>query len=65
MIYGYGRLAQTLLEDGAVDELNLAIHPVVLGRGETLFRRGDHLSLQLASVSRRRNGVVTLSYRRG
>jgi dihydrofolate reductase len=62
MIYGYGRLAQTLLEHGLVDELNFAIHPVMAGSGTTLFRPGKRTSLRLASVTQRRNGVVILSY---
>jgi dihydrofolate reductase len=63
IIYGYGRLAQSLLQHHLVDELKLSIHPVVLGRGEPLGRTGDRVNLELASVGKRQNGVVTLSYR--
>jgi dihydrofolate reductase len=63
IIYGYGRLAQTLLEHELVDELWIAIHPVVLGQGASLFRPGDRVNLELASVTQRPNGVVKLSYR--
>jgi dihydrofolate reductase len=62
VIYGYGQLAQTLLEHGLVDELNLVINPVMLGSGTTLFRPGKRTSLRLVSATERRNGVVTLSY---
>jgi dihydrofolate reductase len=62
--YGYGELAQTLLEKDLVDELNLAIHPVMLGSGTTLFRPGKRTNLRLVSVTERRNGVVTLAYAR-
>jgi dihydrofolate reductase len=62
MIYGYGTLAQTLLEGALVDELKLAIHPVMLGRGVPLFRPGHRVSLRLTGVNRRSNGVVTLTY---
>lgn len=62
IIYGYGQLAQTLLENDLVDELNLAIHPVMLGSGTTLLHPGRRKNLQLASVAQRPNGVVTLSY---
>jgi len=62
MIYGYSQLAQTLLEHGLVDELNLGIHPVMLGSGSTLFRPGKRMNLRLVSVTERGNGVVTLSY---
>jgi dihydrofolate reductase len=62
IIYGYGQLAQTLLENDLVDELNVAIHPVMLGSGTTLLHPGRRKNLQLASVAQRTNGVVTLSY---
>jgi dihydrofolate reductase len=61
VIYGYSQLAQTLLEHGLVDELNLGIHPVMLGRGTTLFRPGKRTNLRLVSATERDNGVVTLS----
>jgi len=62
VIYGYGQLAQTLLEHGLVDELNFVINPVMVGSGTTLFRPGKRTNLRLVSVTERRNGVITLSY---
>jgi dihydrofolate reductase len=62
MIYGYGQLAQTLLENGLVDRLSFVINPVMVGSGTTLFRPGKRTNLSLVSVTQRRNGVVTLSY---
>jgi dihydrofolate reductase len=62
VIYGYGQLAQTLLERGLVDQLNFVIIPVMAGGGTTLFRPGKRTNLRLVSVTERRNGVVTLSY---
>lgn len=62
VIYGYGRLAQTLLEHGLVDRLNFIINPVMVGAGTTLFRPGKRTSLRLVSVTERGNGVVVLSY---
>jgi dihydrofolate reductase len=62
MIYGYGRLAQTMLEHGLVDKLNFVVNPVIVGSGTALFRPGKRTNLRLSSVSQRRNGVVTLSY---
>jgi dihydrofolate reductase len=62
VIYGYGQLAQTLLEHGLVDELNFVINPVIVGSGITLFRPGKRTNLRLVSVTERRNGAVTLSY---
>ena len=62
MIYGYGQLAQTLLEHGLVDQLTFVINPVMAGAGTTLFRPGKRTNLRLVSVTERRNGVVIVSY---
>jgi dihydrofolate reductase len=62
VIYGYGHLAQTLLEHGLVDKLNFVVNPVMAGSGTTLFRPGQRTNLRLISATERRNGVVTLSY---
>jgi dihydrofolate reductase len=62
VIYGYGQLAQTLLEHGLVDQLNFVINPVIVGGGTPLFRPGKRTNLHLVSVTERRNGVVILSY---
>jgi dihydrofolate reductase len=62
VIYGYGQLAQTLLEHGLADQLSFVINPVMVGGGTTLFRPGKRTNLRLVSVTERRNGAVTLSY---
>jgi dihydrofolate reductase len=62
VIYGYGQLAQTLLEHGLVDQLSFIINPVIAGNGTTLFRPGRRTNLRLVSATERRNGVVILSY---
>lgn len=62
VIYGYGQLAQTLLEHGLVDRLNFVVNPVMVGSGTTVFRPGQRTNLRLVSVTERRNGAVTLSY---
>ncbi len=64
VIYGYGQLAQTLLEHSLVDTLNFVINPVMVGGGTTLFRPGKRTNLRLVSATERRNGVITLSYAR-
>jgi dihydrofolate reductase len=62
VMYGCGRLGQTLLEQGLVDVLNLWIHPVILGTGEAMFSSGPRIGLRLDSVEERSSGVVSLSY---
>jgi dihydrofolate reductase len=63
VIYGYGRLAQTLLEHDLVDEVSVSLFPILHGGGETVARSGGapkHLTL--ASADTRPNGVVSLRY---
>jgi dihydrofolate reductase len=62
MIYGYGRLAQSLVEHDLVDELNIGFFPVLGGEGTLLFRPGKDKTLHLASVEQSDTGVVTLTY---
>lgn len=64
VIYGYTRLARTLLTHDLVDVLELAVHPVVLGGGEPVLRSGATKPLRLAGVDRREHGVVSLRYER-
>jgi dihydrofolate reductase len=61
-LFGHGRLAQTLLENGLIDELRLSIHPVLAGGGLPQFSTGTRTPLTLASAKTFRTGVVTLSY---
>jgi dihydrofolate reductase len=62
VIYGFGQLAQTLLEHDLVDELTFSLHPVLVGSGTPVFRSGLLTPLQLTSTEARPNGVVSLSY---
>jgi dihydrofolate reductase len=61
-LFGHGRLAQTLLENGLTDELRLSIHPVLAGAGLPQFTNGDKTRLTLVSAKTFTTGVVVLSY---
>ena len=54
----------TLAEHDLVDEFNLMIYPVVLGRGKRLFADGTRISLALAESRVFGSGIVLLRYAR-
>lgn len=56
-------LVRSLLRDGVLDELELLVHPVVVGNGMKLFPDGfDQLALGLARSATFSTGVVHLVY---
>jgi dihydrofolate reductase len=63
VIYGHGLLTRTLLERDLLDELKFWIHPLLLGRGESLFRDGSKGKVKLAATKILATGVVVLTYR--
>jgi dihydrofolate reductase len=54
LMYGFGRLAQSLLAAGLVDELHFGVHPVTIAPART--------PLRLLAVDRAGNGAVALRY---
>lgn len=60
---GSGMLVQSLLRHNLIDELNLLIYPVVLGRGKRLFEQGSNLNLKLAQSKTSSSGVLLTTYR--
>jgi dihydrofolate reductase len=62
-VLGSGSVVQQLFDADLVDELQLFMHPLLLGAGHTLFPRHDApRRLQLQSVDRTSTGVVSLTY---
>ena len=60
-----GTLVRFLLEQGLLDELNLLVHPVVVGTGKHLFEGGKaQVPLTLLESRSHGNGVVALRYAR-
>src|SRR5262249_10852766 len=63
-VHGSPGLIQTLLERELVDELNLIVFPVVLGRGKRLFGAGAvPAAFTLAGSSATSTGAVMGTYR--
>ena len=59
---GSGTLVQSLLRDNLIDELNLLIYPVVLGRGMRLFENASNLNLKLKHSKTSSSGVLLTTY---
>ena len=58
MMYGYGRLSQTLIENHLVDEIRFSVHPVLAaGRAAR-----ETLPVKLLAATPSPNGVVALTY---
>jgi dihydrofolate reductase len=63
---GGARLIGSLLEAGLVDELQLIVHPVLLGGGKALFERvRQRQALRTLQVSARPAGAVELRFALG
>ena len=64
-VFGSSDLTVTLLEQGLVDELRILVHPVLLGRGRSLFAPGlrGRVDLTAGAVTVFRSGNVLLRYR--
>jgi dihydrofolate reductase len=62
MMYGYGRLSQTLLAHHLVDEIRFSIHPVLVGGGTAGGGNGKTLPLKLLGAAPAPSGVVALTY---
>jgi dihydrofolate reductase len=62
-ILGSGSIVAQAAQAGLVDEFQLAVHPVVLGAGKSMFAGiADRLPLALAGTRRFKNGNVLLRY---
>ncbi|HVI43481.1 MAG TPA: dihydrofolate reductase family protein [Chitinophaga sp.] len=63
IVYGSGRLVATLIELNLIDEYQLWIHPVLLGKGKPLFRElKERREMRLIQSKSFKSGVVLLHY---
>jgi dihydrofolate reductase len=64
VISGSAALVRSLLQDGLLDELQIMIHPVIVGSGKRLFEDGGDLKrLELVDSKTTSTGVLILTYR--
>ena len=63
-LFGGASLTASLMNLGFVDEISLAVHPVILGGGKPLFSDINYrLPLSLTGTKTYSSGLVSLSYK--
>lgn len=63
IIYGSGSLVSSLMQSGLIDEYELWVHPVLLGKGKSLFKGLHHThTLKLLRTRAFDSGVIILYY---
>ena len=64
-IHGSGKLIESLAPTGLIDQYNLMVHPIVVGKGQRLFPDGfPETTLELAETRTYPKGIVTLIFRK-
>jgi len=61
-IFGSAALSSTLTQHGLIDEYRLALVPVLLGKGNPLFKLDQKAELKLLDARQLNNGCVILRY---
>jgi dihydrofolate reductase len=62
VIHGSATLVQTLMQHDLIDQYQLLVYPIVLGKGKRLFSDKKNAKLKLAESKSMGSGVVLLSY---
>ncbi len=64
MIFGSGTIVEQLTNLGLIDEYQLMVNPVILGKGKPLFKDiKDRMNMKLVNTKTFSNGVVLVRYR--
>ena len=62
-LYGGAALTTTFINLGLIDEMALAVHPIILGAGKPLFQNiAGRIPLQMINAQTYPGGLVMLSY---
>ncbi|WP_461090879.1 dihydrofolate reductase family protein [Spirosoma gilvum] len=65
-LFGGADLTRSFLNEGLVDELFLAVHPILLGAGKPLFPQlNERVNLALLDTKTYSTGLVSLTYQLG
>jgi dihydrofolate reductase len=64
VIMGSGSIVSQLTQQGLIDEYQIVVNPVVLGKGRTMFEGVEKLSLKRTTTRAFGNGNVLLCYQR-
>ena len=65
-LFGGASLTTSLMNLGLVDEVSLAVHPILLGSGKPLFKNiKDRINLTLLDTKTYSTGLVSLTYSLG
>lgn len=63
-LFGGASLTSSLMNEGLVDEISLAVHPILLGSGKPLFSNiSRRIKLKLIDTKTYSSGLVSLSYK--
>jgi dihydrofolate reductase len=63
-LFGGASLTSSLINLGLVDELSLAVHPILLGSGKPLFNNlKEKIKLTLVSAKTYSSGLISLTYK--
>lgn len=63
IVYGSGRLVSSLIKSALVDEYQLWLHPVVLGKGKPLFKNlQSRVYMKMVKIKTFSSGVAVLYY---
>ena len=62
LVHGSATLVKSLLKAHLIDQFNLLVFPVVLGKGIRLFENEDSVKLKLTETKTYTSGVVLLTY---
>ena len=65
-LFGGAGLTTSLMNLGLIDELSLAVHPILLGAGKPLFNNiKDRINLTLVDTKTYSTGLISLTYSLG